>query len=1451
MSHDARALKCCQPAVSMGGSLSAAVTDFPPHCIVSLILRTSNWAELLTNALLVLLLTTFSGGAVGQDDYDDEEDEAPLFMPGLVAEYSGKDGRTHQRLDELLSMNWGTRAPDLRVPEGQFSARWTGQLQVWTTGEYRFRLYTAGKVRLKVAGEVVLEGKRNEAGWLESEAVEIEWGEQPIEVAFEKTSGNAQISFYWQGPDFDWEPVATHSLLHETELSPDDRFQRGRFLARALRCAACHELADHQQRISAPALDQLDGAVSPDWIVNWLMEAPADEPLTSDEDMTRRMPHFSLVRKDAEAIVAALLAHQTKHKKTETTSEGKSPLGRFLFLSLGCTSCHRVRELGESGLFGGGDLSKVAEKRPPSFFAEWLKDPAKLNRDHRMPVFTLSDEERGHLSEYLSTLGGEYEPSALDTTDEVLIARGKTLLQEHRCQQCHRLPEDLKQENRKLVAFDLEKVDWDKSCAGVHGKSRPEYGLATQQRAALQEYFSQLPESRAGGEEKLDGRFLMRERNCLGCHSRGGVQGLEKQIQAIATAEHALNRKMGNLKPPALDSVGDKLHDRVLLDAITTCRPGRRKWLSVRMPKFRFAEGEAEAIAEYLIQADRIPAPPEPSEIDIEELALQSAGSRLVTTDGFGCTSCHQIGDLRPTHTGQGVRGPDLAQIGNEVRYPWFLRWVLNPTRISPRMEMPAVKTPVRGVLDGELAHQHAAVWAVLNQEGFTPPKPNPVRVIRQRNVAGFGTPAKVVIDNIEAGGHSFVKPMLVALTNRHNVLFDLETFRLAGWWMGDAARQRLRQKYWFWEGAGTEVLPASKGASEVTLELDGKRLMPTIDPAFPPEADERLDEGVDWSFVSRVLFDDAEQQKELLLEQTFKPFGGNSEGVAMSGFRRVVKFSGVPVDATVVLDVVPGAAMQIVDEGQIAKSADGGRFEVAMVGSSVKFEAAERSALVRLEPDADGVARVVLEYRTSLPVDRYLQESPPSRLVEQEKLHVVPGFDVTRLPLAEDVTPSAFAWDRDGKLLLTTLKGRLWRATDTDEDEIEDEMKLLADGFSAPFGLATIEEDSAEAIDVADKTALLRLTDTDGDGQFDRTRTVASGWGHSTDYHGWVVGLPRDEEGNYYAIVTNRNGPPSQLRGRVMKLEKLAEPTPIGREYQVKPLVMGMRFSLGIARNRKGELFTTDNQGQFNPYNELNHIVEGKHLGFYNLSGLEDTPEIKAMPTTGPTVGIPHPWVRSVNGICFLETPAELMKATGKPLFGPFEGHLLGCEATTRQLIRISLQKVGDRYQGAAYPLTVLPPRGTSSLLRPLVARVAPDGSVYVGSVHDSAWGAGRNTGEVVRMQFNGKLPTGIAEMRSVDGGFELEFTGPVDRTKATDLANYVLVSYRRVPTPAYGGPDIDRRTEKIDRLIVSEDGQRVVLSLPNMRTGFVYELRLRNLTSDGELFHPAEAFYSLGPLE
>jgi hypothetical protein len=260
----------------------------------------------------------------------------------------------------------------------------------------------------------------------------------------------------------------------------------------------------------------------------------------------------------------------------------------------------------------------------------------------------------------------------------------------------------------------------------------------------------------------------------------------------------------------------------------------------------------------------------------------------------------------------------------------------------------------------------------------------------------------------------------------------------------------------------------------------------------------------------------------------------------------------------------------------------------------------------------------------------------------------------------------------------------------------------------------------------------------------------------------------------------------------------------------------------MGLALDRDGELFATDNQGNYKPFNELNHIRAGTHFGFINA--LERGKP--APPRTSSAIDIPHPWTRSVNGICFLHTPKDRRAKLGRDAFGPLEGHLIGCEYDTRRLIRMTLQRVGDTFQGAAYPLSIPPSDPRRGFLGPLVCAVSPRGELYVGSIRDSGWGAGNNVGEIVRVRIQpDKLPCGIAEVRATRDGFQIDFFRPIDRQRAERAESCTIQSYRREATPAYGSPDRDRRTEKVIAASVSPDARRVALRVAEIRAGFVYE--------------------------
>ena len=1263
---------------------------------------------------------------------------------------------------------------------------------------------------------------------------------------------------------------------------------------------------------AANAAAENDAAPSP--------RAPLPQGARGDLAFTRRMPHFALSNEDAQAIAAHLLetshpsrevklpkvqadesnpvaaapvdldpraAEEAKRVKTKAKTRTSASVreGELLARSVGCLACHTIGTLGTASLFSGGDLSTIAQKRPAEFFLRWLEDPMALNSQHRMPVFKLTKLERDDLTAYLSTLANPKRPSPPaplpqgergekkkeSKLDKSLVDRGRQLFVAQSCTACHRGPVELPPVDAApaLTASRIAQLGDDPaaSCLGEPRteKPRPGYRLDERRRQAIVEYLRTAVAPEKKESLALDGRFVLQERNCTACHARGLGQGLAGEAPRITAAEPELLAVQPALVPPSLNGVGDKLTEAALDDALLLKREPLRPWLRVRMPKFPLAGEELASLKQHLTDHDRIPDLPPPAEAASagdDETAQRLAARRLVTADGFGCTSCHKIGSSEPAGiTNIAAHGTDLTLLGERIRKPWFDRWVRNPSRIIPRMEMPAIQLPVKGVMHDDVNLQLASVWKVLNEPGFTPPLPNPVRIVRSRNVPGMKERASILTDVFVVDGKPYASAIVIGLPNRHNVLFDLETNRLVAWWTGDTALQRTKGKSWYWEVGGAMVF-APTGAEDRYLSSElRKRVANTrVDVEAGPkpisqnlallDQFEHSDNGVDLNY--RLLLDALAPSNEpnLAVRQSFEPIGG--------GFRRRWEIRGKMSLAQFTLLVAPGKSFQAGDNDRsvVAASLPGKPHLILRTPGSWHIDA-DRGVFVDVAAAESAVVEV--DYLVDLPVDTFPVEIPAMPNPPAVKIDVVPGYEAVQLPVGIAEMPTGLAWRKDGTLVLTSLKGRVITARDTNGDGLEDQLQIVSDDLAAPYGIAVAEEDGKEVLDVINKYALLRLFDADADGYYERSVVAASGWGHTDDYHDWAVGLPKipgDKLGYYVGLPCqqdDRTPAKAALRGQGLRLLARTPTLDDPRRFTVEPFCGGLRFPMGLAVNKAGDLFASDNQGNYNPFNEINHLIDGKRYGFINK--LEAKPGFSP-PVESPAVDLPHPWTRSVNGICFLDTPDKVRterQAAGQDadLFGPFEGHMLGCEFNYRSLFRMALEQVDGVYQGSAFPLNEFPAAGQATFEGPTVCEVAPDGDLYIGNLQDSGWGGGRNTGSLVRMRPSGELPAGMAEIRAETDGFTIVFTQPVNRETAAERSGYTVEMFRRISTPQYGGNDVDRQTVKVIQARVADDGRSVRLTVDKMKAGFVYEFHLANFapkTSSGEAkFFPAEGFYTL----
>lgn len=1407
-------------------------------------------------------------------------DENAELPKGLVASYSLGD-RTVERLEEAISYDWGASLPDRRLgsADGVFKGQWNSQLLIRQQGKHRIHAFVHGKVSVEINGEVVLRTMSETPGWVSGEEFTPDIGFQPLSVEFEKTADKARLQLFWSSEVFPLEPLPGHLFFREEGRSDLALVELGRNQFEAFRCGACHkDVLPEAKPLSAPDLTRSVAELSQDWIVKKLTgHVPGN------------MPHFNLRNDFAVAIAATLIDRAEKPKLDPLPKPGKGrnddddrKAGLTLINSLGCLACHstertadsdKTGQQSEAELFGGGSLANIGSKRSVEWFNTWLRKPESLNRSHQMPTFDLSSRERRQLSLALASLRSfeeEVSPpgdSQQKIPKQQLLRMGSLLIHTLNCQACHKTglkrPEDFVTSYKPSDLLNPSGKDaWNRSCTKsmsqapkpnkrtkpgrpgslidelvdmTRGKDQPRYSRLAAE--ALNAFVRSIADAPLETTSSANGQRLLVSRNCTACHPRGLRQGLAATAGAIAQSDTALRGQAPSLVPPNLNAVGDRLLDEALVKAVSGEQKRRMDWKLVRMPKFKHSKADRQALVDYLISSDRIPndAPTwdikdDDAKVDDQTLLI---GQELVGPKGFSCIACHQVGDYVPKKAAMGTRGSDLVGLGNRMRHSYFVRWTRSPLRIVPGVEMPSYTKAVHGVLGDDADAQLEALWKTLADPRFEPPT-DPAAV-EQYVVVEKGAPPRIIRDVFtnpdENGGGYVARAFAIGFENQHSVLIDLDTLTLRSWNFGDFARQRTIGKSWYWDMAGTPTISGNSPKSDyalITRIVDGQPVrvtdLKTIEPRQENGTVGQLTsysanrDSVSFQFRLNFLVDD--KQVALDVEETFTTTRRNGPA-PNSGLLREVTVNGLP----------QGYDLRISRLNESGKPKFGhpsvDRFDRDGDGWTNKDEHGKPFGryFSRIENE-NGKAYCVIRYSSRL-------EPPPLKVVQKPlppakalKITSMPGFEGVQLPVSTKIMPTAMTVLDDGRLAFASLEGHVYIAEDTDDDGVEDKLTMFEEGLSAPYGIIQ----DGDSLLVSHKPEILRLRDTDGDGRADERTVFSSGWGFNDNYHDWTCGIAKDAKGNFYVGLGSdyaqlkRPKEVSRWRGKVLQISPEGTPRPFAHAF---------RYPTGIAIDAKGNIFATDNQGVQNTFNELNHLRDGFHFGV--PKNHEQSLKVEAHP---PAIQIPHPWTRSINGITFL---SESYPQKG------IAGHGVGCEFNGKHLIRFTHHEVDGILQGATYFLSKPDfPDADANFLGPLSITTAPNGDIYIGSIHDSGWLGGQNTGSIVKLKPSGDLPNGIKEIQATTNGFEIRFQKPVDKSQAENPESYSLSGYTREWKGGYATPDSGRFQPKVESATLSADGTSVRVKTSELKTGFVYEINCLIKNDDAPLW-PATGHYTL----
>jgi hypothetical protein len=436
--------------------------------------------------------------------------------------------------------------------------------------------------------------------------------------------------------------------------------------------------------------------------------------------------------------------------------------------------------------------------------------------------------------------------------------------------------------------------------------------------------------------------------------------------------------------------------------------------------------------------------------------------------------------------------------------------------------------------------------------------------------------------------------------------------------------------------------------------------------------------------------------------------------------------------------------------------------------------------------------------------------EQPGYRAIAYPRPKTISGEDL--------VMPGAIAADpRDGRIFVASMKrGELFVIRDPDDTGKKAKFEDYTGGlFQEAYSMVA----ESGALYVLHRRNLTKITDTDGDGKADRFDRVV-GLPHGVaDTYDYGYGLTRDKTGAFtmtYAPYANTTMTGSGSHVRLLEGGKTEE------------IAYGFRNPLGWCAGPEGDIYYTDNQGEWVATNKLCHIVPGRYYGFPNNAQRQHVQK----PFGKTTVWVPYGWAHSINGVTY--------DASGGK-FGPFAGQFFMAELMFGgAIIRASVELVNGEMQGSCFPFW------GKGLMGPVVLTFDPKGRLWVGGITEPGWMSQPDRGAVYRIDFTGETPFEIREIRVLRDGFRLVFTAPVDPKTAADPAAYLAEHYRYEYTGSYGSPELDRTRAPVEKAAVAADGLSADLTLPPLVKDRVYLITARGLKSaKGEpLVHPQGAY-------
>lgn len=458
------------------------------------------------------------------------------------------------------------------------------------------------------------------------------------------------------------------------------------------------------------------------------------------------------------------------------------------------------------------------------------------------------------------------------------------------------------------------------------------------------------------------------------------------------------------------------------------------------------------------------------------------------------------------------------------------------------------------------------------------------------------------------------------------------------------------------------------------------------------------------------------------------------------------------------------------------------------------------------------------------------------------------PGFEVREIPVEITNVNNVLIRD-DGALITLGYNGDIHILHDTDGDNLEDTATLFyknQGSMRGPIGmqLTSVNDPRGRGVFVASKGKVSFFVDKNGDDVSDEEIIVAKGWeeivqnvdavGLAIGPDGWLYfGLGTTNYANAYLVDDSGKGhyDLNSVRGTIQR---------VSPDFSVRETVCtGVRFPIGIAFNRRGDLFCTDQEGATwlpngNPFDELLHIEPGKHYGFpprhpgFNPTVIDE-----------PSVFDYGPQHQSTCGLFF-------NKPMGDPgRFGPklWGDNAIVCGESRGKLWRTQLVSSTHGYVAQSQLIACLQMLTVDSC-------VTPQGDLIV-ACHSGPpdWGTGpAGIGRLFKIRAVPKpVPRPVLAWANSANEFRIAFDNPVDLTRWNDVTKKLQIDFgtyvragdryeNLIPPYAVVQSQLlaPRRSVPVASVGVSNDLRTLIVQVPKQQSVGHYAVSLPSTWAD-----------------